>query len=466
MGGKMDKMGQGNNRNRELAALDIIQTLNILKEKCSTNQNVFSICLTLDILSSKLTNKTSLKNIDVLKSMLVSTYDDSDVPKEYDKKKIVEVCNFIEETYKSNLIHEVIDNIDNKYNSNFIEEKEMKHNTQCVECKNTIDSANRLLICKDCGAHFCETCETWFRGSRKAGESPLCKKCFNPNESQISQIKKIFNRKKPFSIILTVIIMLCIIGIILNGIGFLQINIKENQTQNLSSQHELVNKFGMHFILVPKGSFLMGSELDSSEKPVREVTFTKQFYIGKYEITQQQWTNITGTKNPSYFQLPNIGQMETNRPVENVTWSMAQEFIAKLNEKDPTHKYRLPTEAEWEYACRAGTNEENEFDLADYGWYKENSGFETHIVGSKLPNAWGIYDMHGNVIEWVQDKWHWNYDGAPIDGSAWEDGNSSARVGRGGSNSCESIWCRSAFRNGYEPNVTDGSYGFRLVMEI
>lgn len=87
MGGKMDKMGQGNNRNRELAALDIIQTLNILKEKCSTNQNVFSICLTLDILSSKLTNKTSLKNIDVLKSMLVSTYDDSDVPKEYDKKR-------------------------------------------------------------------------------------------------------------------------------------------------------------------------------------------------------------------------------------------------------------------------------------------------------------------------------------------------------------------------------------------
>ena len=145
-----------------------------------------------------------------------------------------------------------------------------------------------------------------------------------------------------------------------------------------------------------------------------------------------------------------------------------QEFIKKLNEKEGTDKYRLPSEAEWEYAVRAGTTTRYSFGdskskLGDYAWYTENSDGKTHPVGQKNPNSWGLYDMHGNVWEWVQDSWHDSYDGAPADGSAWEK-DGADRVFRG---SCWDRYaknCRSAYRSHGAPRGGN-ALGFRILKE-
>ena len=159
---------------------------------------------------------------------------------------------------------------------------------------------------------------------------------------------------------------------------------------------------GMEFVLIPAGKFMMGSDSgESNGKPVHEVRISKAFYLGKHEVTQGQWQKVMGN-NPSIFKGDAI------LPVENVSWEDVQEFIHKLNAKEGDTKYRLPTEAEWEYAARARTatiysfgNDERQ--LGEYAWYFPNSGNKTHPVGQKKPNAWGLHDMHGNVWEWVQD---------------------------------------------------------------
>lgn len=153
--------------------------------------------------------------------------------------------------------------------------------------------------------------------------------------------------------------------------------------------------------------------------------------------------------NPSCFQDHN------DHPVEQVSWDDAQEFVEKLNANETTDKYRLPSEAEWEFACRAGTTTkypfgDNESDLDEYGWYLGNT---THPVGQKKPNLWGLYDMHGNVWEWCQDRWHSYFEGAPVDSSAWESDTSSLRVDRGGCWSSLSRFCWSSRRSGYLPDV-------------
>jgi len=165
------------------------------------------------------------------------------------------------------------------------------------------------------------------------------------------------------------------------------------------------NSIGMEFVLIPAGSFMMGAdknfeEAADHETPRHKVTISKSFYLGKYEVTQEQWVAVMGS-NPSNF------KGRTN-PVEEVSWHDVQEFIHRLNQKENTNVYRLPTEAEWEYACRAGTTTTYSFgddadQLGQYAWYIDNSGDKTHPVGQKQPNAWGLYDMHGNVWEWVQD---------------------------------------------------------------
>src|SRR5215470_11663645 len=167
------------------------------------------------------------------------------------------------------------------------------------------------------------------------------------------------------------------------------------------------NSIGMEFVLIPPGTFKMGSDRgDPDERPVHDVTISKQFYMGKYEVTQGQWQAVMGT-NPSLF--PD----NPKRPVDQVAWDDAQAFIRKLNAMEGVQLYRLPTEAEWEYAARAGSPRIYGFgndpkQLGDYAWYRANAEHRTHPVGQKKPNAWGLHDMLGNVWEWVQD-WEGKY---------------------------------------------------------
>ena len=219
---------------------------------------------------------------------------------------------------------------------------------------------------------------------------------------------------------------------------------------------------GMQFVLIPAGEFKMGSPSEEkdradSESPAHKVTIQNPFYLGRSAVTQKQWKLIMGN-NPSHFK----GE---DRPVEMVSWEDAQQFITKLNEKEGTDKYRLPSEAEWEYACRAGTQTRyffgnDESKLNEHAWYSGNSGGKTHTIGCKKPNPWGLYDMHGNVWEWVQDEWHEDYNGAPSDGTAWEEENLLDRVSRGGSWYCTTEFCRSAGRFRREPESRFGNLGF------
>jgi formylglycine-generating enzyme required for sulfatase activity len=157
----------------------------------------------------------------------------------------------------------------------------------------------------------------------------------------------------------------------------------------------------MEMVLIHPGSFLMGSDKgQDNERPVHKVTLTKPFYLGKYEVTQHQWQAVMG-ENPAEFKGP-------NNPVEEVSWEDCQAFVLELTKKIPGKTFVLPTEAQWEYACRAGSRTEYAYGddpagLGAYAWYLGNSDSRTHPVGQKKPNAWGLYDMHGNVCEWCAD---------------------------------------------------------------
>ena len=233
----------------------------------------------------------------------------------------------------------------------------------------------------------------------------------------------------------------------------------------VADQKTRTNSIGMEFVLIPAGEFDMGSpsnEMDrgSTEGPIHGVTISNEFYMSRYEVTQKQWREVMGD-NALFFKGDTL-------PVEGVPWDEVQEFIRKLNEKEGTDKYRLPSEAEWEYACRAGTTTrycfgDSELKLGEYAWYYGSSG--THPVGKKKPNSWGLYDMHGNVWEWVQDVWHGDYNGAPSDGSVWEDDSSLFRVSRGGSWLNNALDCRSAIRVRYTSGSRIYSLGFRLLQE-
>lgn len=219
-------------------------------------------------------------------------------------------------------------------------------------------------------------------------------------------------------------------------------------------------------VTLPAGSFSMGANNgESDEKPTHNVSVAA-FAMGKYEVTQGQWKAVMGS-NPSQFK--NCGD---NCPVENVSWDDAQAFIQKLNAKTGK-QYRLPSEAEWEYACRAGAQQEycgsdNIDAVAWYGAYADpvgNSAKTTNRVGQKQANAWGLYDMSGNVWEWVEDRYHDNYNGAPTDGSAWQ-GDSANRVLRGGSWDSVPQNARAAIRNGFKAALRVNYIGFRLARTL
>jgi len=222
------------------------------------------------------------------------------------------------------------------------------------------------------------------------------------------------------------------------------------------------NSLGMKFVLIPAGTFMMGSPLEEEDRGEDEVqhkvTISKPFYLQTTQVTQGQWRNIMGD-NPSDFE-----DCGDTCPVENVSWDEAQHFIRKLNQKENTDKYRLPTEAEWEYACRAGSTTafcfgEDEKQLKEYAWYGANSEGSTHPVGQKKSNDWGLYDMHGNMWECCQD-WYGNYPtGHVTDPTGPSSGEE--RVFRGGSYHDDAADLRSAGRVRSAPDAR-GDNGFRI----
>jgi len=224
-------------------------------------------------------------------------------------------------------------------------------------------------------------------------------------------------------------------------------------------------------VSIPGGTFQMGSTDNeygwvAYTTPVHAVTL-QAFEIGAYEVTQAQYAAVMGT-NPSYFQGTSYPGTENN-PVDSVTWYEARAFCTALSAQTG-RTFTLPSEAQWEYACRAGSTTLYSFGDADgqlvnYAWCYSNSGNQTHPVGTKLPNAWDLYDMHGNIWEWCLDSWHHDYTGAPTDGSAWEPETGSYRMFRGGSWDDDYLWiCRSAFRGNYgSPAGRYSALGFRVL---
>lgn len=195
------------------------------------------------------------------------------------------------------------------------------------------------------------------------------------------------------------------------------------------------------------------------EKPAHKVTISRDYWMGKYEVTQAQWKAVMGN-NPSFF-----SGCGDDCPVENISWDDVQKFIRKLNSLQNDYNYRLPTEAEWEYACRAGTTGDFAGNLDAMAWYISNSEEKTHTVGQKSPNAWGLYDMHGNVWEWCQDWFYLAYysKSPEIDPIPAPSNGSNTRVYRGGSWDYTVGNLRSANRNGNTPSYRKNNLGFRLV---
>ncbi len=232
----------------------------------------------------------------------------------------------------------------------------------------------------------------------------------------------------------------------------------------------------MEWVLIPAGQFTMGSPKEEKHHDKGEqehpVMISKPFYMGKYTVTQAQYESVVG-KNPSVFD-------GNKNPVENVTWFDAVKFCQKLNEALKARlgiyfAFQLPTEAQWEYACRAGTKTRFNFgdadsDLDSVAWYSHNGGNKTHPVGEKKPNAFGLYDMHGNVWQWCRDARISNYEDLsktdPFVGEIAPDETTEIRVLRGGSFSDSASYCRAAFRHGDTPGTRLNFVGFRVVLSL
>ena len=213
----------------------------------------------------------------------------------------------------------------------------------------------------------------------------------------------------------------------------------------------------MEMIWCAPGHFLMGSPLAErgrfDDEPQHQVTLTQGFWLGKYEVTQKQWESVMG-ENPSKFKDP-------DRPVDSVSWEDCNAFLRQVN-TGLGGVARFPTEAEWEYACRAGSSSPVAGNglLSDMAWYDANSGNETHPVGKNHPNAWGFFDMHGNVLEWCYD-WFGKFEAKATDPKGPAIG--SFRVLRGGCWFFYARDCRSAYRLKRDPALRNAIYGFRLA---
>ena len=284
---------------------------------------------------------------------------------------------------------------------------------------------------------------------------------------------------------------------------------QEAWAKHLGVPVEITNSIGMKLALIPPGEFQMGStkelieeELKTpgiydwykdrlpSEGPQHRVRITKPFYLGKYEVTQEEYQRVMGI-NPSQFSVTGkakakVSSQETKRfPVENVSWDDAVVFCRKLSnmpeERAAGRWYRLPSEAQWEYACRAGSmgrysfssgrsgipREHEEHDFSDYGWFCDNSDGMTHAVGGMRANSWGLYDMQGNVWEWCQDRYDKDYYAkSPTDDPVAPPRGIDSRVFRGGSWHDLAGYCRSAGRSDYHPSLRNNDVGFRASLVL
>lgn len=254
-----------------------------------------------------------------------------------------------------------------------------------------------------------------------------------------------------------------------------------NVTSANSATINLPGNVPLEMVWIPAGTFMMGryaneQDSQSNESPQHQVTIASGFWMGKYEVTKAQWNAVMNTTPWS-----GLGYVitEPNSPAVFVSWNDAQSFVAALN----THitdtgqgaaTFHLPSEAQWEYACRAGTttrfywgNDSTYTDIGNFAWWSGNAWSANeryaHVVGLKVPNAWGLYDMTGNAWEWCEDWYHSNYTGAPTDGSAWVSPAGSLRVGRGGSWFNVAHNCRSAQRSNNTPWNVSNILGFRLA---
>ncbi len=234
--------------------------------------------------------------------------------------------------------------------------------------------------------------------------------------------------------------------------------------QNSSAPAHWENGLGMEFALIRRGQFRMGSNLEDEEKPVHSVTISKDFYIGKYEVTQKQWRSVMNLF-PSRCNYPYVLFRGDNLPMICVTYSEVQDFIRQMNKRGEG-TYRLPTEAEWEYAARGGSTVDTRSNLESVAWFDENSGNRLHAVGELNPNGYGLYDMLGNVWEWCSDYFDFNYYRRspkvdPMKTSGY------AHVSRGGSWQNPRKFARPAARGiGAQDDSRLNWVGIRLVKEL
>ena len=235
------------------------------------------------------------------------------------------------------------------------------------------------------------------------------------------------------------------------------------QTEKTSGLQALLD--GTEFVRIPSGRFVMGSADGSQdEQPPHRVRIPTGFEMGKHEVTQEQWYAVMRRAHANPGEDDHLAPSRfrgADLPVESVSWPDVQEFLKRMNARDPSYIYRLPTESEWEYACRAGSNADEAGGLDGSAWFEPNAASATHPVGQKQPNAWGLHDMHGNVAEWVAD-WYGSYDAAEASDPRGPAAG-SYRVFRGGSWLSAGRYCRCAARGFNFPNDRYDSVGFRLV---
>lgn len=276
-------------------------------------------------------------------------------------------------------------------------------------------------------------------------------------------MQRLYNKRIVFGIIALVVVFFVVAKVVQQNTGS-----QATRTSGpASDKNRQILSLGMELVYVAPGSFQMGSNDGISiEKPVHTVQISRGYWIGKHEITQQEYESIMGD-NPSEFQ-------GARNPVEKVSWNDCVSFCKKLTDQERRagrlpegYEYRLPTEAEWEYAARGGssgrsTKYAGSNSIGDIAWYGDNSGKKTHPVGQKQANELGLYDMSGNVYEWCHD-WNGDYSsGSQTDPTG--PGTGSDRVSRGGSWYYDASYCRVAGRDYYPPTSTPTNVGFRVVL--